>query len=222
MRAMAHSAASPDQTPCAAADAAFAEAQGLPLFGRSPADERERPRTRAAPAGSGVDAQAPARTPRSTPPGEGCRSGRGGRRYRALAAAPARTPPGDNRRHGAGCAPRWVALVNGAQTVRSSTSRASPCTASTPRCGNRHRRHHVAVVHAPDPHDMWMHGVLPLLPPARITPANAGRDSLLFLLVKRSIPHVAVISCRVRFLPHCHLSIDGAPRRQSSPIAEGG
>ena len=57
-----------------------------------------------------------ARTPRSTPPGEGCRAGRGSRRRRALAAARARTPAGDDLWHGAGYAPRWGALVERAQT----------------------------------------------------------------------------------------------------------
>ena len=73
-------------------------------------------RTGAAPTGPGVDAQAPARTPRSTHPGGGRRSGRGGRRCRALAAASAGTPPGDDLRDGAGCAPGRVALVDGAET----------------------------------------------------------------------------------------------------------
>ena len=76
--------------------------QSVPLFARSTADERERPRTGAAPAGPGVDAQAPARAPRSTQPGGGRGSGRGGRRCRALGAPRARTPPGDDLRHGAG------------------------------------------------------------------------------------------------------------------------
>ena len=49
-------------------------------------------------------------------PGRGRRSGRGGRRCRSLAAAPAGTPPGDDLRDGAGCAPGWVALVDGAET----------------------------------------------------------------------------------------------------------
>ena len=102
MRAVAHNAASPGHTPCAAAEAAFAEAKAFLCSAEAQQMSGERPRTRAAPAGPGVDAQAPARTPRSTPSEEGCRSGRGGRRCRMLA-APARTP-------------RWVAFVDGAQT----------------------------------------------------------------------------------------------------------
>ena len=115
MRDVAHSAAPPDQAPYAVAEAVFADAKAY-LSSREAQQMSESELAEAAPTGPGVDAQAPARTPRSTQPGEGCRSGRGGRRCRALAAARARTPPGDDLRHGAGCAPRWVARVDGAQT----------------------------------------------------------------------------------------------------------
>ena len=116
MRDVAHSAASPDQAPYAVAEAVFADAKAY-LSSREAQQmseselERELHRR-----GQGVDTQAPARTPRSTHPGRGRRSGRGGRRCRALAAAPAATPPGDDLRDGAGCAPGWVALVDGAET----------------------------------------------------------------------------------------------------------
>ena len=66
--------------------------QSLPVFARGPADERKRPRTRVAPAWPGVDTQAAAGPPGPTPSGGGGRSGRGGRRCRALTAAGARTP----------------------------------------------------------------------------------------------------------------------------------
>ena len=38
------------------------------------------------------------------------------RRSVCRTSAPASTPPGDDLRHGVGCAPQWVALVDGAQT----------------------------------------------------------------------------------------------------------
>ena len=49
-------------------------------------------------------------------PEEAAGPAEGGRRCRALAAAPAGTPPGDDLRDGGGCAPGWVALVDGAET----------------------------------------------------------------------------------------------------------
>ena len=78
MRDVAHSAASPDQAPYVVAEAVFAEAKAY-LSSREAQQmseselERELHRR-----GPGVDAQAPARTPRSTHPGGGRRSGRGG------------------------------------------------------------------------------------------------------------------------------------------------
>ena len=76
--------------------------QSLSLFARGPSDERERPRTGAAPARSGVGAQAPAGAPRPTQPRGGGRAGRGSRRCRAFGAAGARPPSGDDLRHGGG------------------------------------------------------------------------------------------------------------------------
>ena len=105
MRDVAHSAAPPDQAPYAVAEAVFADAKAY-LSSREAQQmseselERELHRR-----GQGVDVQAPARTPRSTHPGGGRRSGRGGGPCRALVAASAGTPPGDDLRDGAGCAP---------------------------------------------------------------------------------------------------------------------
>ena len=98
--------------------------QSLPLFARGPADERKRPRTGAAPAWSGVDAQAPAGTPRPTQSGGGGRSSRGGRRCRAFGAARARTRHGDDLRHGGGRAAGLRA--SGSRESASARRRAQP------------------------------------------------------------------------------------------------
>ena len=116
MRDVAHSAASPDQAPYAVAEAVFADAKAY-LSSREAQQmseselERELHRR-----GQELMRRLLSRTPRSTHPGGGRRSGRGGRRCRALAAASAGTPPGDDLRDGAGCAPGRVALVDGAET----------------------------------------------------------------------------------------------------------
>ena len=110
MRDVAHSAAPPDQAPYAVAEAVFADAKAY-LSSREAQQiseselERELHRR-------GQELM------RRLLQGhrEGRRSGRGGRRCRALAAASAGTPPGDDLRDGAGCAPGWVALVDGAET----------------------------------------------------------------------------------------------------------
>ena len=106
MRAMAHSAASSDQTRCAAAEAAFAEAKAFLCSAEaqqmSESDlERELHRR-----GQELIRKFLQGHLAQTQPGEGCRPGRGGRRSRALAAVRGRTPHGDDLRHGAGCAPR--------------------------------------------------------------------------------------------------------------------
>ena len=80
--------------------------------------------------------------PRGTERGTSSRrSGRGGRRCRALAAASAGTPPGDDLRDGAGCGAhrcpggqRRRGSRRSMAPRRSSTARAPP---STLRCGNR-------------------------------------------------------------------------------------
>ena len=83
MRAKVPSASFPEQTPYAAADAAFAAAQAY-LSSREAQQMSESDLEReAAPTGSGLDAQAHAGTPRATrQSGGGRRSGRGNRRSR--------------------------------------------------------------------------------------------------------------------------------------------
>ena len=105
MRDVAHSAAPPDQTPYAVAEAVFADAKAY-LSSREARQMSE----------SELERELHRRGQELMPkllqghldqrsPGKVSGPARGGRRCRALAAARARTPPGDDLRHGAGCAP---------------------------------------------------------------------------------------------------------------------
>ena len=78
MRTVPHSPVPPDQTPHAAAEAAFAEAKAF-LYSREAQQMRESDLERELHRrGQELIAQAPARTPRSMQPGGVRRSGRGG------------------------------------------------------------------------------------------------------------------------------------------------
>ena len=136
MRAMAHSAASPDQTPCAAADAAFAEAKAFLCSAEaqqmSESDLEREPHRR------GQELM------------RKLLQGHLDQRRPGKAAGPVegaddieRSPQRLQERHPETTVGTvQVARLGGSRSStaprRSSTSRAPPCTASTPRCGNRH------------------------------------------------------------------------------------
>ena len=139
----------------------------LPLLARSPADERERPRTGTAPAAPGVGAQAPARASRPTQPADDRRSRRGRPRWhcrghqrcRVPRAARARMPPGNDL-------PRSDGTAVGLRVARSRRPASARCRAEpaagalscrgVPSHGHRHRRAVVAL-HAAAGHSSTRH-----------------------------------------------------------------
>ena len=136
MRAMAHSSASPDQTRCAAAEAAFAEAKAFLCSAEahqmSESElERELHRRGQELMRKLLQGHLDQRSPgKAAGPVEG-------------ADVVERSPQRLEERHPeTTCGTVQVARLGGSRSVtaprRSSTSRAPPCTASTPRCGNRH------------------------------------------------------------------------------------
>ena len=136
MRAMAHSAASSDQTRCAAAEAAFAEAKAFLCSAEaqqmSESDlERELHRRGQELIRKFLQGHLAQRSPgKAAGPVEG-------------ADAVERSPRYVEERHTeTTCGTVRVARLGESRSATapggSSTSRAPPCTASTPRCGNRH------------------------------------------------------------------------------------
>ena len=106
MRAMAHSAASPDQTRCAAAEAAFAEAKAFLCSAEAQQmseSELERELHRR---GQELIRKFLQGHLAQRGPGKAARPVEGADAVELLAAVRGRTPHGDDLRHGAGCAPR--------------------------------------------------------------------------------------------------------------------
>ena len=133
---MAHSAASPDQTPCAAAEAAFAEAKAFLCSAEAQQMseselERELHRRGQELIRKLLQGHLDQRSPgKVAGPVEG-------------AAVVERSPQHlEERQPETTCGTVQVARLGESRPetapTRSSTSRAPPCTASTPRCGNRH------------------------------------------------------------------------------------
>ena len=136
MRATVHNAASPDQTPCAAAEVAFAEAKAFicsPEAQQMSESELERELHRRGQElirkllQGHLDQRSPGKVAAPV----------------AGAAVVARSPQHlEERQPETTCGTVQVARLGESRPEtaprRSSTSRAPPCTASTPRCGNRH------------------------------------------------------------------------------------
>ena len=122
MRVVTPSAAAPDEAPYAAAEAAFAEAKAY-LCSREAQQMSESDLERALHRrGQELLRKLLQGHLEQRQPGGGRRSGRGGRRCRALTAARARTPPGNDLRHGGGRAP-------GLRAARSRQSASARCRA---------------------------------------------------------------------------------------------
>ena len=166
MRAMAHSAASSDQTRCAAAEAAFAEAKAFLCSAEaqqmSESDlERELHRRGQELIRKFLQGHLAQRSPgKAAGPVEG-------------ADAVERSPRYVEERHTeTTCGTVRVARLGESRSATapggSSTSRAPPCTASTPRCGNRHHpRSRVCLEEA---------ACVPSLHRRRCVPGRVGRD----------------------------------------------
>ena len=168
MRAMAHSAASPDQTRCAAAEAAFAEAKAF-LCSAEAQQMSE----------SELERELHRRGQELT---RKLLQGHLDQRSPGKAAGPVkgadvveRSPQRLEERHPeTTCGTVQVARLGGSRSAtaprRSSTSRAPPCTASTPRCGSRH---HPLVADWPRPYHLepWLvETLVDPRPPRRFVP----------------------------------------------------